>query len=271
MCRSSATEEETHRNARRTMMKNAQQQHHTTFEMLWRELRSTYEANERNMVASYGGPVMFEIVDRVYANNKSIVKSVLLANTGPVSEELLNSTLQKNIFLTMLTLKRNNHQPHGPVKLNECRLYNGGGGSSVAVAAAATTAVEKSYDGDDVVSVVADRWSLITGDDRGGDDDDDDEDDGQTEEEQEEEEEEEDEVEEFNNVGSSDNNGRKRARPGAATNRLQQQGKSFTAKGIRRQHWAQRAYRNFFHQFLFTVRSMRVVEQLDFYVEDKKY
>lgn len=267
-----------------------------TFAELWKQLCATYASNERNLLAAYGENIA-EKVHRSYSSNTNVVWSVLVTNRGPVTLERLNETIRRNVFLAVFTLKRvSASSPIETAWQTECRIFSGSlSPSSVSVSPSSTSRFLKPSavtavanvsqppsqiglafmqsvaqlvplnDIDDNVNDISEE--AFDDDDHGGNDEEEELNEYEEEAEHESAEDEDGELE-FGDDGTSDNAGTKRGSATPVGNRLSQKGKKFAAKGIRRQHWAQQSYRNFFHQFLFAIRSMRISEQMDFFAED---
>lgn len=233
---------------------------------LWTCLMDNYATNERDPVHAYGD-VVYQKAMRVYSDNRSIVNAVIVTNQ-PVTEDLLNSTFKQNTFVAAVTLRRQrgsvDSQPLAATSyLAECRVYRGPNTLQPAqqLAAISSGPLSRSAASTDQHNnlVGMSLMRLVVGDDDVMDTEEDDHEpvddtDGESDD---------DRDDDADSFSASTPRGRRA--------QLAQKGRRFGAKGLSRQHWALQAYRNFFHKFLFAVKSVRVIEQLNLRDEDSPH
>lgn len=305
------------------------------FADLWQNLCATYERNQRDMLFAYGESV-FAKFNRAYHQNRSPVWHIVVTNQGPFTEEYLNVTLKKRIFIAALTLRRGRQlavvaaEENGSSNstteeldwLGGCKLFR-----TLGVALSALSPAEQSQRGGDL------QWnqSQQRGQQQHQQQHQQQQQLQQDEEQQHQQQqrhqfqqasmqsftEQDGEYSLFHNLASdfvtassvprrnscsdtdslpasssssaasstsgSDDDEEKAERSSDATAakaagvvdlrpaKLSQKGAKFGVKGLRRQHWSIQSYRNFFHQFLYSVRSCRLMEKMNFYAEDRRY
>jgi hypothetical protein len=273
-----------------------------TIAQLWELLRETYEKNRRDICWAYGENI-FAKVDRTFSNNSHVPERIIVTNRRPVTEEYLQFIIKRRFFLAVFTLRRRpapppptvtpaNYYAKMPMFAHECRLFDGwfnlvAGGSNVAadesyngpvvpVVPIQSAAFHDKLDsdlavrcnddfnpqamelGDDAESEEsAESEGIEDEDDDDGDDNDNDNDGGHNE----------------DDDGNTDSASQKFNQQSTASSKgsgLTEKGKKFGAKGIRRQHWAKKCYRDFFHQFLFAIRYSKHTELFNYYDEDRR-
>jgi hypothetical protein len=239
---------------------------------LWSMLKTTYTLNDRDIQYAYGEGV-YAKVDRWYESADSTPpSSIIVTNKRLMTEEYLQFVIRKKIFVAIFTLRKKSvNYTQKPDFLSECRLFDAanwsnyftvsGSATMPVISTPSTSSVSSSASlpavtttttaDDEPLSTSKLGFNVVTAvdEDGGSDDDEDDDDSGSSSSSDDE------TIKMFGYVSKS-----------LMTNK----GKKFGAKGIRRQHWAQKAYCHFFHRFLHNIRSLRYVEKFCFYDEDRK-
>lgn len=252
---------------------------------LWKLLRRTYQTNKRDIRQAYGN-TFFAKVHECYANNYKSVSAVLLTNRTPINENHFQAKLEKNIFVVALTLKQLNNLDKDALTVErislakECRLFtldvlnsdeiaqkqtffgllekpNQSSLPTTTFTMTTTTTTEAAdYYHNYVVFTTYDTHDRDSENDEENDSEVDDVDDTDG------------NVNGEEDLDDNDNNKNNNNAVNGSTRpqqRIVQRGSNFNVIGVRREHWLIRSYRNFFHSFLQSLKSLPVHEDIDTY------
>lgn len=231
---------------------------------LWSLLKNTYQLNGRDIQFAYCDDIFFN-VDRWYTNANDVQPtSIILTNKRLMTEEYLQYIIKRKIFVAIFTLRRKNADySQKPDFLAKCRLLDVKNLSVIEGVKLATmettTPVEECGGGGGKDECGGGGASRLLGEEHNNhdhEDDEDDEDSGSSSDDSDSDDQSTyDKLKMFGYVSKSSISGK---------------GKNFGAKGLRREHWAQKAYRHFFHKFLYSIRATPYIERFAYTDEDTK-